>query len=241
MSASAWRSPWTVAKPKTPMVAVRWRERRRSRPHPSPRRPNLTRNNPTLAHNLTQPKKHDSPVGPSPRSPLLHPATAPPPAAPLSWPPGPRGGPRRVVAGVGCHDHGRNALACHVESRRGGAGVVQGRCSKPRGGWTRVCGECRRGAFHRRDCWTRLILGLSSRVISGHRDGRPLAGHVNLPVREEAGRSHLDRRTRPLAELPRGLDEPAAARLLTRRLRRAERGTSLQTGNPSLFKTSATH
>ena len=47
MSASAWRTPWTVAKPKTPMVAVRWRERRRSRPHPSRRRPNLTRNNPT--------------------------------------------------------------------------------------------------------------------------------------------------------------------------------------------------
>ena len=35
MPASAWRTPWTVAKPKTPMVAVRWRERRRSRPHPS--------------------------------------------------------------------------------------------------------------------------------------------------------------------------------------------------------------
>ena len=47
MPASAWRTPWTVAKPKTPMVAVRWRERRRSRPHPSRRRPNLTRNNPT--------------------------------------------------------------------------------------------------------------------------------------------------------------------------------------------------
>ena len=39
MSASAWRTPWTVAKPKTPAVAVRWRERRRSRPHPSRRRP----------------------------------------------------------------------------------------------------------------------------------------------------------------------------------------------------------
>ena len=25
MPASAWRTPWTVAKPKTPMVAVRWR------------------------------------------------------------------------------------------------------------------------------------------------------------------------------------------------------------------------
>ena len=47
MPASAWRTPWTVAKPKTPMVAVRWRERRRSRPHHSRRRPNLTRNNPT--------------------------------------------------------------------------------------------------------------------------------------------------------------------------------------------------
>ena len=47
MPASAWRTPWTVAKPKTPAVAVRWRERRRSRPHPSRRRPNLTRNNPT--------------------------------------------------------------------------------------------------------------------------------------------------------------------------------------------------
>ena len=30
MPASAWRTPWTVAKPKTPAVAVRWRERRRS-------------------------------------------------------------------------------------------------------------------------------------------------------------------------------------------------------------------
>ena len=47
MPASALRTLWTVAKPKTPMVAVRWRERRRSRPHPSRRRPNLTRNNPT--------------------------------------------------------------------------------------------------------------------------------------------------------------------------------------------------
>ena len=47
MPASAWRTPWTVAKPKTPAVAVRWRERRRSRPHPSRRRPNLTRNTPT--------------------------------------------------------------------------------------------------------------------------------------------------------------------------------------------------
>ena len=65
MPASAWRTPWTVAKPKTPMVAVRWRERRRSRPHPSRRRPNLTRNNPTRANNPTQPKKHDSEVGPS--------------------------------------------------------------------------------------------------------------------------------------------------------------------------------
>ena len=53
----------------------------------------------------------------------------------------------------------------------------------------------------------------------------------------------LGRRTRPLAELPRGLDEPAAARLglVQLRLRRAERGTSLQTWTPSLFKTSATH
>ena len=65
MPASAWRTPWTVAKPKTPMVAVRWRERRRSRPHHSRRRPNLTRNNPTRANNPTQPKKHDSEVGPS--------------------------------------------------------------------------------------------------------------------------------------------------------------------------------
>ena len=65
MPASAWRTPWTVAKPKTPAVAVRWRERRRSRPHPSRRRPNLTRNNPTRAYNPTQPKKHDSEVGPS--------------------------------------------------------------------------------------------------------------------------------------------------------------------------------
>ena len=65
MPASAWRTPWTVAKPKTPMVAVRWRERRRSRPHPSRRRPNLTRNNPTRPNNPTQPKKHDSQVGPS--------------------------------------------------------------------------------------------------------------------------------------------------------------------------------
>ena len=47
MPASSLRTLWTVAKPKTPMVAVRWRERRRSRPHPSRRRPNLTRNNPT--------------------------------------------------------------------------------------------------------------------------------------------------------------------------------------------------
>ena len=47
MPASALRTLWTVAKPKTPMVAVRWRERRRSRPHHSRRRPNLTRNNPT--------------------------------------------------------------------------------------------------------------------------------------------------------------------------------------------------
>ena len=66
MPASAWRTPWTVAKPKTPMVAVRWRERRRSRPHHSRRRPNLTRN-PTRANNPTQPKKHDSEVGPSHR------------------------------------------------------------------------------------------------------------------------------------------------------------------------------
>ena len=51
MPASAWRTPWTVAKPKTPAVAVRWRERRRSRPHPSRRRPNLTRNNPTRPNN----------------------------------------------------------------------------------------------------------------------------------------------------------------------------------------------
>ena len=43
MPASAWRTPWTVAKPRTPMVAVRWRERRRSRPRPSRRRRNLTR------------------------------------------------------------------------------------------------------------------------------------------------------------------------------------------------------
>ena len=33
MPASAWRTPWTVAKPKTPMVAVRWRERWRSVPN----------------------------------------------------------------------------------------------------------------------------------------------------------------------------------------------------------------
>ena len=55
MPASAWRTPWTVAKPKTPAVAVRWRERRRSRPHPSRRRPNLTRNNPTQPGPTTQP------------------------------------------------------------------------------------------------------------------------------------------------------------------------------------------
>ena len=54
MPASAWRTPWTVAKPKTPAVAVRWRERRRSRPHPSRRRPNLTLNNPTQPNNPTQ-------------------------------------------------------------------------------------------------------------------------------------------------------------------------------------------
>ena len=47
-----------MAKPKTPAVAVRWRERRRSRPHPSRRRPNLTRttqpnHNPTQ-HETTQ-------------------------------------------------------------------------------------------------------------------------------------------------------------------------------------------
>jgi len=65
MPASALRTLWTVAKPKTPMVAVRWRERRRSRPHPSRRRPNLTRKNPTRPNNPTQPKKHDSQVGPS--------------------------------------------------------------------------------------------------------------------------------------------------------------------------------
>ena len=63
MPASAWRTPWTVAKPKTPAVAVRWRERRRSRPHPSRRRPNLTRttqlvrsDNPTPGLQLHQPK-----------------------------------------------------------------------------------------------------------------------------------------------------------------------------------------
>ena len=51
---------------KTPMVAVRWRERRRSRPHPSRRRPNLTRRQPNPTQcNPTQPKKHDSQVGPS--------------------------------------------------------------------------------------------------------------------------------------------------------------------------------
>ena len=76
MPASAWRTPWTVAKPKTPMVAVRWRERRRSRPHHSRRRPNPARNNPTRPKqgNPTQPtqpntkqpiSKHDSEVGPS--------------------------------------------------------------------------------------------------------------------------------------------------------------------------------
>ena len=81
MSASAWRTPWTVAKPKTPAVAVRWRERRRSRPHPSRRRPDLTRKEqpnpktpPPNSDNPTQPtqpntkqphSKHDSPVGPS--------------------------------------------------------------------------------------------------------------------------------------------------------------------------------
>ena len=40
MSASALRTLWTVAKPKTPMVAVRWRERRRSVPNLSPAVPN---------------------------------------------------------------------------------------------------------------------------------------------------------------------------------------------------------
>ena len=40
MSASALRTLWTVAKPKTPMVAVRWRERWRSVPNLSPAVPN---------------------------------------------------------------------------------------------------------------------------------------------------------------------------------------------------------
>ena len=40
MPASAWRTPWTVAKPKTPMVAVRWRERWRSVPNLSLAVPN---------------------------------------------------------------------------------------------------------------------------------------------------------------------------------------------------------
>ena len=64
MPASAWRTPWTVAKPKTPAVAVRWRERRRSRPHPSRRRPNLTRNNLTQT---TQPNTKQ----PHPKSTIL--------------------------------------------------------------------------------------------------------------------------------------------------------------------------
>ena len=64
MSASALRTLWTVAKPKTPMVAVRWRERRRSRPHPSRRRPNLTRNR-------TQPDPTNPTQQPNPKSTIL--------------------------------------------------------------------------------------------------------------------------------------------------------------------------
>ena len=64
MPASAWRTPWTVAKPKTPAVAVRWRERRRSRPHPSRRRPNLTRNR-------SQPDPTNPTQQPNPKSTIL--------------------------------------------------------------------------------------------------------------------------------------------------------------------------
>ena len=56
MPASAWRTPWTVAKPKTPAMAVRWRERRRSSLTLRADDPtSLGRNNPTTQLNPTQP------------------------------------------------------------------------------------------------------------------------------------------------------------------------------------------
>ena len=63
MPASAWRTPWTVAKPKTPAVAVRWRERRRSRPHPSFA--------PTTQPHAEQPNPTNPTTPPNPKSTIL--------------------------------------------------------------------------------------------------------------------------------------------------------------------------
>ena len=88
---------WTTPSPAPPRR--RWPCSRPCLLHPSP----ANRAAPALPPSRSSPARRPSPPWPS--SPALPP------------PPGPRGGPRRVIAGVGCHDHDRDALACHVESR----------------------------------------------------------------------------------------------------------------------------